>query len=78
MSPRLPRTHVRKQENSLGYRQQLSAERRRPLRQSPIALAQFEKRQSELWRLTFFLLLVISIVFAVVSWDTHSFVCPSL
>jgi PAS domain S-box-containing protein len=32
-------------------------------------LAQFEKRQSELWRLTFFLLLVISIVFAVVSWD---------
>jgi PAS domain S-box-containing protein len=32
-------------------------------------LAQFEKRQSELWRLTFFLLLVISIVFAVVSWN---------
>jgi PAS domain S-box-containing protein len=32
-------------------------------------LAQFEKRQSELWRLTFFLLLVISVVFAVVSWD---------
>jgi PAS domain S-box-containing protein len=33
-------------------------------------LAQFERRQSELWRLTFFLLLVLSIVFAVVSWDT--------
>jgi PAS domain S-box-containing protein len=33
-------------------------------------LAQFEKRQGELWRLTFFLLLVISIVFAVVSWNS--------
>src|SRR5579863_1230771 len=33
-------------------------------------LAQFERRQGELWRLTFFLLLVISVVFAVVSWDT--------
>lgn len=33
-------------------------------------LAHFEKRQSELWRLTFFLLLVISIVFAVVSWNS--------
>src|SRR5713226_949426 len=33
-------------------------------------LAQFELRQSELWRLTFFLLLVLSIVFAVISWDT--------
>src|SRR3984893_13828026 len=33
-------------------------------------LEQFERRQSELWRLTFFLLLVLSIVFAVVSWDT--------
>lgn len=33
-------------------------------------LAQFERRQGELWRLTFFLLLVISIVFALVSWDT--------
>jgi len=33
-------------------------------------LAQFERRQSELWRLTFFLLLLLSIVFAVVSWDT--------
>src|ERR1700732_5184539 len=33
-------------------------------------LAQFEKRQSELWRLTFFLLLIISIVFAVVSWNS--------
>jgi len=36
-------------------------------------LEQFERRQSELWRLTFFLLLVLSIVFALVSWDTiHS------
>jgi len=33
-------------------------------------LAQFEKRQSELWHLTFFLLLVISVVFAVVSWNS--------
>src|SRR5260370_26595136 len=33
-------------------------------------LEQFERRQSDLWRLTFFLLLVLSIVFAVVSWDT--------
>jgi PAS domain S-box-containing protein len=31
---------------------------------------QFEKRQSELWRITFFLLLLISIGFAVVSWGT--------
>jgi len=39
---------------------------------SPVSdrLAQFERRQSELWRLTFLLLLVLSIVFAVVSWDT--------
>jgi PAS domain S-box-containing protein len=33
-------------------------------------LEQFERRQRELWRLTFFLLLVLSIVFAMVSWDT--------
>src|ERR1700732_668868 len=33
-------------------------------------LEQFERRQSELWRLTFLLLLVLSIVFAVISWDT--------
>ncbi len=33
-------------------------------------LESFEKRQGELWRLTFFLLLVLAIVFAVVSWDT--------
>jgi PAS domain S-box-containing protein len=33
-------------------------------------LAQFEKHQSELWRLTFFLLLAVSIVFAVVSWNS--------
>jgi PAS domain S-box-containing protein len=33
-------------------------------------LEQFERRQSELWRLTFFLLLVLSIVFALISWDT--------
>jgi PAS domain S-box-containing protein len=31
---------------------------------------QFENRQKELWRLTFFLLLAISIGFAVVSWST--------
>src|SRR6202047_2774732 len=33
-------------------------------------LEQFERRQSDLWRLTFLLLLVLSIVFAVISWDT--------
>ncbi len=33
-------------------------------------LEQFERRQKEIWRLTFFLLLVLSIVFAVISWDT--------
>jgi len=30
----------------------------------------FEKRQTELWRLTFFLLLVVTIVFAWLSWGT--------
>jgi PAS domain S-box-containing protein len=48
------------------------------LRSSPVPgrtavsdrLEQFERRQSELWRLTFFLLLVLSIVFAMVSWET--------
>jgi PAS domain S-box-containing protein len=33
-------------------------------------LEQFEKRQSELWRLTFILLLVLSVVFAFTSWGT--------
>ncbi len=33
-------------------------------------LEQFEKRQGELWRLTFFLLFVLSVVFAVTSWNT--------
>jgi PAS domain S-box-containing protein len=33
-------------------------------------LKQFQKRQNELWRLTFILLLVLSTVFALVSWDT--------
>jgi PAS domain S-box-containing protein len=32
-------------------------------------LEQFERRQSELWRLTFFLLLIISVGFAIVSWS---------
>src|SRR5580765_422447 len=31
---------------------------------------QFEKRQNELWRLTFILLLILSIVFAFTSWST--------
>ncbi len=31
-------------------------------------LQKFEKRQTELWRLTFFLLFVLSIVFAWLSW----------
>jgi PAS domain S-box-containing protein len=35
-------------------------------------LERFEKRQTELWRLTFFLLLVISIVFAWFSWGSLS------
>jgi PAS domain S-box-containing protein len=33
-------------------------------------LQEFEKRQSELWRLTFFLLLIVTLVFAWFSWDT--------
>lgn len=33
-------------------------------------LAQFEKRQNELWRVTFLLLLVLATVFAFVSWGT--------
>lgn len=33
-------------------------------------LEQFERRQSELWRLTFVLLLILSIVFAFTSWGT--------
>jgi PAS domain S-box-containing protein len=33
-------------------------------------LHQFEKRQNELWRITFLLLLVLSTVFAFTSWDT--------
>jgi PAS domain S-box-containing protein len=33
-------------------------------------LEHFERRQSELWRLTFFLLLILSIVFAIISWNT--------
>lgn len=33
-------------------------------------LEQFEKRQSELWRLTFILLLILAIVFAFTSWST--------
>jgi len=31
---------------------------------------QFERRQNELWRLTFVLLFIISVGFAIVSWDT--------
>src|SRR5271165_3383696 len=33
-------------------------------------LEKFEKRQTELWRLTFFVLLIITIGFAWFSWDT--------
>src|SRR5277367_1265527 len=33
-------------------------------------LEQFERRQSELWRITFSLLLVLAVVFAAVSWST--------
>lgn len=33
-------------------------------------LAHFEKRQNELWRVTFLLLIVLATVFAVISWDT--------
>ena len=33
-------------------------------------LEQFEKRQGEIWRVTFFLLFALSVVFAVISWDT--------
>jgi PAS domain S-box-containing protein len=43
-----------------------------PVHRSAISdrLAQFEKRQGDLWRLTFFLLFVISVVFAAVSWNS--------
>jgi PAS domain S-box-containing protein len=33
-------------------------------------LAQFEKRQKELWNLTFLVLLVLAVFFAIVSWDS--------
>ena len=33
-------------------------------------LAKFERKQNELWRVTFFLLIVLATVFALVSWDT--------
>lgn len=33
-------------------------------------LAHFEKRQKELWRVTFLILLVLATVFAAISWDT--------
>src|ERR1700731_4757767 len=33
-------------------------------------LAQFEKRQKELWRITLLILLVLATVFAAISWDT--------
>ena len=33
-------------------------------------LAQFEKRQKELWRVTFLILVVLATVFAATSWDT--------
>ena len=33
-------------------------------------LAHFERRQNELWRVTFLLLMVLATVFAIVSWDT--------
>jgi PAS domain S-box-containing protein len=42
------------------------------INRSPVSdrLAQFEKRQSDLWRLTFLLLLILAVVFAAASWDT--------
>ena len=33
-------------------------------------LQKFEKRQAELWRLTFFLLLIVTVVFSWMAWDT--------
>jgi PAS domain S-box-containing protein len=35
-----------------------------------LRLEQFEKRQKELWNLTFLVLIVLAVVFAAVSWDT--------
>jgi PAS domain S-box-containing protein len=44
-----------------------------PRRIAGSRVEEFEKRQNELWHLTFFLLLIISIVFAWLSWGTlHS------
>jgi PAS domain S-box-containing protein len=42
----------------------------RPHRNISDRLEQFEKRQRELWRITFLLLLVISVAYVLVSWDT--------
>src|SRR5271165_5654612 len=43
---------------------------REPRNPAGSRLEVFEKRQTELWRLTFFLLLVVTIVFAWLSWGT--------
>jgi PAS domain S-box-containing protein len=43
---------------------------REPRTAAEARLEQFEKRQTELWRLTFFLLLVVTFVFAWLSWGT--------
>jgi PAS domain S-box-containing protein len=55
------------QGQTVGTRSASAGERQRAVSDR---FEQFEKRQSELWRLTFLLLLILSIVFAVISWST--------
>src|SRR5271157_981502 len=43
---------------------------REPRNPAGARLESFEKRQTELWRLTFFLLLIVTVVFAWLSWGT--------
>jgi PAS domain S-box-containing protein len=43
---------------------------REPRNPAGVRLEDFDKRQTEFWRLTFFLLLVVTVVFAWFSWDS--------
>jgi PAS domain S-box-containing protein len=47
-----------------------ASQQREPRTAAEVRLEKFEKRQTELWRLTFFLLLVVTFVFAWLSWGT--------
>ncbi len=47
-----------------------ASQERDPHNPAEVRLETFEKRQTELWRLTFFLLLIVTIVFAWFAWGT--------